>query len=542
MPDLLHTLQGHDMGFLQMLAGLWGIEISSPDASSALPILVKELIQPALVQEIIDTLPGPAQEALGALIENEGRLAWSLFTRRYGEVRAMGAARRDRERPDLNPASPTEILWYRGLIGQAFLNTPIEPQEYAYIPEDLLALIHLPGEHSESPYGRPASPLESKHPRLTNDRILDHACTLLAALRMQIPVEDIPSASWGIPRHDLQELLASANLLDGKQRPQLEPVRNFLETPRGEALSRLAAAWMRSTSFNELQMLPGLVCEGEWSNDPLLARTAVMEMLSRLPHNSWWSLEAFLAEVRERTPDFQRPAGDYDSWFIRKAGSEQYLRGFSAWDEVDGALLRYLICGPLHWLGFLDLAASDPESPPTAFRTSAWAEDLWLEKPPQGLAEEKEPVRVNSEGKIIVPHLAPRAIRYQLARFSDWLLEEKDVYHYILTPTTLERARQQGLRPSHLVNLLRKHSTDPLPPSVLQFLERWEQHGVQAKIQPASFLRVSSPEILSALRKTRAARFLGEQLSETIVILQPGSEERVLRALAEIGFLGEISQ
>jgi hypothetical protein len=33
----------------------------------------------------------------------------------------------------------------------------------------------------------------------------------------------------------------------------------------------------------------------------------------------------------------------------------EHIRGFGAWDEVDGARGRFLGCGPMHWLGLLDL-------------------------------------------------------------------------------------------------------------------------------------------------------------------------------------------
>jgi hypothetical protein len=64
---------------------------------------------------------------------------------------------------------------------------------------------------------------------------------------------------------------------------------------------------------------------------------------------------------------------------------------------------------------------------------------------------------------------------------------------------------------------------------------------VQATIRPAVILRVTSPEVLNVLRKSHAARFLAEPLSPTAVLINPGSEEKVLHALAELGYLGEIA-
>jgi hypothetical protein len=53
-------------------------------------------------------------------------------------------------------------------------------------------------------------------------------------------------------------------------------------------------------------------------------------------------------------------------------------------------------------------------------------------------------------------------------------------------------------------------------------------------------LRLSSPEILQELRTSRAARFLGDPLGLTTVIVKTGARDKVLAALAEMGYLGEI--
>jgi hypothetical protein len=43
---------------------------------------------------------------------------------------------RGKLRPDRNPASISERLYYQGLIARAFLREGKEPQEYYYLPEE----------------------------------------------------------------------------------------------------------------------------------------------------------------------------------------------------------------------------------------------------------------------------------------------------------------------------------------------------------------------------------------------------------------------
>ncbi|RPI33946.1 MAG: hypothetical protein EHM70_04500 [Chloroflexota bacterium] len=547
MPDLSQSLQGRDLGHLRIVAEMWGIEFDAPDTRVGFQRLVPALLNPQSLKEVIADLPAEARLALDDLLQNEGRMAWPLFTRRYGAVREMGPGRRDRDRPYLKPVSAAEMLWYRALVARSFFDAPGGPQEFAYIPDDLLPIIPSSQSLDRQPLGRPASPVERAHPHSANDFILDHACTLLAALRLGLPAGEIAALAdtWKsstplLTPAALQRLLAAAGLLDDNGLPQPEPTRAFLEANRGEALALLARAWHQSDSFNDLRLTPGLRFEGEWENNPLQARRAVLDFLSMTPRGSWWSLPAFAAAIRQAHPDFQRPAGDYDSWFIRdETGPNEFLRGFEHWDDVDGALVRYIITGPLHWLGVVDVASPAEDAPPAAFRFLAWASDLLEGRPPQGLPSEEAPMLASSDARLRIPRLAPRAARYRAARFCTWDGERDGVYLYRITPASLARARQQGLSLAHLLSLLRRYA-QATPPSLLKALERWDQHGVEARMEQALVLRVSSPEMLQALRASRAGRFLGDPLGPTSVIVKSGAREKVLLILAEMGYLGVV--
>ena len=549
MPDLSQSLQGRDLGHLRIVAELWKIELNIQDTRTGLDHLVSFLRDPNRVNDVLISLPTEALVALDDLIRSDGRMLWSLFRKRYGEVREIGPGRRDRDQPYMNPISPTEMLWYRALLARSFFDTPQGMQEFAYIPDDLLLLLPIPAPQAPNPLGRPATNAECAQPILATDHILDHSCTYLSALRSSLPDEEIAliAQSWittstsfvPLSPNPLSHLLSSAGLLDSNRLPQPEATRQFLEASRSQALAQLAKSWLESTSYNDLRLIPGLVAEGEWQNDPLRARRLILDFLSTAPYETWWSLPAFVTAIHETTPDFQRPAGDYDSWFIRAERTGEYLRGFEHWDEVDGELIRYIITGPLHWLGIIDLASSAPETAPTALRFSKWAMPLLSGTAPEGLPAEEEIIKALSDARLRIPRLAPRATRYQIARFCTWEGEKNELYTYRLTPTSLERAHQQGLSVNQLLTLLRRYA-QPVPPSLVKTLERWEAHGTEAHMEQVLVLRVSSPEILIALRGSRAARFLGDPLGVTTVIIKPGAAGKIQAALAELGYLAEM--
>lgn len=551
MLDLNQSLHSQDMAYLQIVADLWGVHLETADARAALQQLVSTLPEPGRLAAMVASLPAEARAALDDLLRNDGRLPWSLFTRRYGELREMGAGRRDRERPHLNPVSATEILWYRALVARAFLDAPEGPQEYACLPVEFKGLLPMPQAQSGEKLGRPAKAAERAVVISANDHILDHTCTLLAGLRLGFTDELLAelSAVWKpagvvnafpMTAASLVGLLAAADLLDTSGIPLPDATRHFLELPRSKALARLVRSWSHSHTYNELRLLPGLVFEGEWQNDPVRTRYAILDFLAGVPADTWWNLKAFVGDIHKKHPDFQRLAGDYDSWYIRSIETGKYLRGFEHWEDVDGALIRFMILGPLQWLGIVDLAAPAPDAAPLAFRLSSWAEALLNGAPPELSDKEDETFLISSDARVRVPRRVPRAARYQLARFSDWESENPEAYHYRLTPASLERARAQGLRIIHLLTLLRRYALT-VPPSLEKALTRWQEHGTEAHLEHLLVLRLRNPEMLQMLRTSRAARFLEEPLGPTAVIVKAGAWEKVLAILAEMGYLGEAS-
>lgn len=549
MPSLAQSLHPHDLGHLRILAEHWGIELTVPDTRTALPALVEAMLDPERVIEIHAALPAEAQQALADVSAHGGRLPWQQFSRSWGKVRAIGPGRRDRERPDRSPISSAETLWYRGFIARAFFEASSGLQEFAYIPDDLLPLIPTAPEKETQTgipaglpvLGRPAAPKERAHPRPADDRLLDHVCTLLASHRLGIaPEGQFPNVPPGLISF-ATTLLHTAGLLTPDNLPDPEAARSHLAAERGEALAALFHAWRESEKHNDLHHVPHLHPEGEWKNNPLATRRFLLDLLAALPEKTWWSLPAFLADLRRDFPDFQRPMGDYDSWFIRDARSGEFLRGFEHWDDVDGALIRYLITGPLHWLGLLDLAAPKEDAPPhaaTAFRFSHRAAGLLGSADLSKFQKEEAPLHIRSNARIGVPVLAPRVVRYQIARFCHWEKATRHEYRYRLTPRSLEHARNQGLEIRHLQMLLARHGSS-VPPNIVKALDRWAQRGTEARLQTVLVLRLGSPDALQALRKSRAARFLGDPLGPTTIIVRAGAGEKVLAALAEMGYLGE---
>jgi hypothetical protein len=548
MRSLLHTLQDYDLGHLRILAELWGIDLSQGPALQAAESIARTMLDPATLTEITDSLPVPIRDAYNYLLHLGGRAPLSDFVRRFGPLREMGPGRRDREKPWRDTTSPVEALWYRGLIARAFVDTPSGPREFVFIPPDLANLLPQPAPPHSEPPGGPIAPPPKSQP--ASSVAVDDTTTLLAALRRHpanetdMTLAQRESVSPYLFQPDSLDLLLSLLrdeeiLVEPPLCPDPQSVRTYLDTPRTDALRRLLLAWERSSAWNELAHVPYLICSSEvWPNDPLASRRIVLGYISQIPLRSWWDLNSFIAALRDRQPGFQRPAGDFESWYLRDIRNGAFLRGFEHWDAIEGAMLRYLITGPMHWLGVADLGRTNDGGPVTSFRLTPAAAVLSDPQAHLAIKESTASATVQPDGRIVVPRRALRALRYQIARFSSWEPIDDVNYYYRLTPAGLETASNQGLELSHVFTILETAGEEPIPVSLKRALERWVDRGSEGRFRRETILQVRDPNVLSELQRNRAtARYLGEVLGPKTLIVREQDLAPLCSASARLGIL-----
>lgn len=550
MRTLEQALLDHDLIVLRVIAEWLDLDLTGADKAQSVKQLAAVLTAVDLAEEIEGLEPEEA-EALAALVREGGRAPVAVFSRMHGEVRAMGPGRLEREEPWLDPISPAEALWYRGFLYRGFDQTNEGLLEFYYVPPELLARLQpsaaatVVRETAAAPILLPIDPPEGARPPI--DDAVDDLTTLLAlAQRTGLQPDRLPDLRGLLmnPDRDRRSLLltlATEMSLLRRVEERLRPTRaaiDWLQRSREAQLRALVDAWSRSV-WNELRHTPGLVAEGEgWANDPLLARTALMDVLPA--DDRWYRVADVVAVIRGHDPDFQRPDGNYDTWYLRDAETREYLSGFEAWERVEGRLLPFLIQGPLYWLGMVELSATtDPAL--AAYRLAPRAL-AWLGDEPPPADEVRVPLIVQPEGVLLVPHNASRLDRFRVARIAD---PEPFVpgrpYRYRIVPSSLAWAREQDISPEQMLGFLESASGRPVPASVRRGITRWAERGVEGRLQSVVVLRVGDPTILETLRTNPKTRdFLTESLGELAVVVRAGQWEAFRQAVAALGLLLDV--
>ena len=541
MPALMKLLTSYDIDLLTRIARAWQVEVESSDRSIIESALFECMTTSATLAENIDILPVPARKAWEALLAKSGRIPWSEFSRKYGTLRELGLAARDRENPDQHPANATEILYYRGLIGRAFMDASPEPREFAFIPDEITALSQDHMRPNPRIEVRPVPPAEIKRHQAGNTRLLEHVTDWLAAIRMGSKLEEIYFTRAEISPVFIAAITSTVNLVNSSLELTPEIIGRFLQSDRLSTLKEWFRAWKESAAINDLLMLPGLEFEGAWRNDPVYSRQAILDQLTSFDVQSWYSLASFIARVKIEIPEFLRPAGDVDSWSIRKSGTRDYLAGLAHWDDVEGAFIKYLFAGPLHWLGVVDLAYGSGDGEPIAFRLSPLAGFLLNEGiTPPVLASEVSP-KLLTDLTIVMPVNTSRLLRYQVGRFTKIVSNSTSETRFQISADSLTNAEKNGLKVEQLLQLLEKNLKTQLPASYKKLAERWDQRRVEVKIEKAMLLRVEDPLIVKILSDNpRTSRLIKESLTDKTFVIDPAGLELVKKVLLEAGILSQI--
>lgn len=343
----------------------------------------------------------------------------------------------------------------------------------------------------------------------------------------------------------LLEIGLSADLVElqnAKAFPKRAEVRRWLSEKRASQLKWLADAWRGSIIYRDLWHTPGLYPEPTgWPYDPVVARGALLEFLVDLvPKQGWWSVFDFVDAVKEVEPDFQRPGGDYDSWYIRNEAGE-YLNGFESWDAIEGALLEFYVFGPIHWLGLADVG-EEAARLTTYGRAFLDATQPWPTPP-----DPEEKVIVHPDGTLLASRKVPRLDRFQLARFTSW--EEPgtlagDHYVYKLDAAGVQRAAAQGINTGHIASFIGRMLDNPnaIPAPIARLLENWRSGPASSvSVERLLVLRTTAPETLDFIFNAPALRrFLGARLGPMAAVVRQDQWESLQAALGEQGIAVEM--
>jgi hypothetical protein len=553
MRSLRQCLLDTDPVMLRVIATRWSMDVTGVKPRELAEQIEMTIGPPARATSVIGELPQSEQDALRALLTAGGTLPAANFSQRFGSIRSVGPARLEREQLWRTPISPAENLWYLGLLYRGFEQLPTGAmREVFFAPAELLPLLPLlkTPDRSGTSLEIVVAPAES---RAHGEALADDLCTLLSHVHnnfVRVPgaqlrtvVDPVRSALAAQLRDTqaarLEFLLhtaARAHLvkLSGQRlRPDPKYSTDWLRAPGLDQLRVVFEAWRTDPAWNDLQRCHRLHIEkaGTLRNDVLAVRVVILAVLRAAVPGAWHAFDTLFARIKTQSPDFMR--ADFDTDYIRDTTTGEYLRGFAEWGRVEGALIHYVLTGPLFWLGLIEL-----DTGATAFSlTVRGAKLLGLAQESAEAAEVDRVFAVRADATIHVS-AARRYDRFQLARVADLFAIVNEEYRYRLTPSSLTRANSQKISTDKVLDFLAQSADQGVPPGLIKAIQRWASKGTEVKVERAVIVQVKDAAILKRLQESPRTRGLAiEPLSPTAARINEKDWPKLVSILSEAGVL-----
>ncbi len=453
------------------------------------------------VEMVVQRLDDTEKEAL-AYVRHMGQAKAHVLARRYGPIRPFGPGRLEWEQEWRKPTSASERLWFLGLIHRDYGLDEEYHGEVFFVPPEIGRV--LPPLRASLPVFR-VDPAELPAAvRYDKDALARDAFVMLSHLRHH----DVRAKKGVLAKHELdqarrrlsndhpprlqllQHLCQQAGLVR-RHKGVWEPTAQAAEWLKAEPLARGAAlfeAWLKDWDWNDLCLVPDISCEDTgWRNDPVLARQGLIRHLHKCPLEAWLTVDSLIESIHQVDPDFMRPDGDYDSWYIRDISTGHYLMGYRNWNQVEGAFISYLLENPLLWLGAVALGYAQGCSQAASFKLTAdGAAIVGLGKAigPRdsgfpGQDSSLPPIVLQPDLQVLVPREASWYDRFLLERFARWIDEQHGTVRYAIDAASVHTALQKGITIRQIKAFLRRASQGRVPGEMIRILDSWQEadHG-----------------------------------------------------------------
>ncbi|MCB0086189.1 MAG: hypothetical protein KDE47_34850, partial [Caldilineaceae bacterium] len=318
-------------------------------------------------------------------------------------------------------------------------------------------------------------------------------------------------------------LLTAANVVQAGSPITLWPEgkQAYLQRPEAEQRALLARTYFSLENWTELWEL--LRMDGDLQlkrvirsfyhqGTPQLiyhhlmqARNLVLRTLAHLPDNRWVPLSELQSLLRTLWPDFEREQHSptspfaynrYSSWYLARGGTRLNAAQEADWMVAQWPFIRFMLTGPLSWLGLADVAMRQNE--PVAVRLHGLADLYWARVAappfPTGVAGQQAAgaASASAPADATTPALAvtdatisvnPSAISARAHALFDKIAVLEDAapgnFVYRLNVEAVHQTFENGQALADLADEWQTHFQHPMPEEIrAQLTAWWQSYGL----------------------------------------------------------------
>ena len=404
----------------------------------------------------------------------------------------------------------------------------------------------------------------------------------------------VPPAAYSLPDEAIERLSPIAGgveqlqfiytlLLEGNLIQPGSPVtiwpevkERFLRLSEDAQRATLARLYFAARQWNDLWPLlrqdKNLRLERNWNTTYFKPSTlqkhlhrfrqVTLRVLACLPDNTWTSLPELYPIFRRFWQRF-----DADAWEIspyrsyhrsepdwRLAYGDAPLqpdKDTQDWDRAQGAFIRYVLSGPLHWLGLSDLRFENNRL--SAVRLQGLSDLFWdkSDSPPAPRRAVSRAAKEASETTVVIEDLTikvkPSAISAQAHTLLDKiaLLTEAapEQFTYNLNINALHQSLEAGESVENILAAWRQAMPLKMPPAIQQKLQEWQQAYGQARIyQNITLIEFADDHALAEMKAvTSLEDHLIAEISPRLVLISKDSTQILSAELEKAGYTPKLT-
>jgi hypothetical protein len=251
-----------------------------------------------------------------------------------------------------------------------------------------------------------------------------------------------------------------------------------------------------------------------------------------------WTLATDLDRLlREQAPDFLREGFDASTAELVDLESGELLGGPQSWVRVEAPFLRYLLSGPLFWLGLLEWGRG-PESWDRLRLTRPGL--AWLAGSENILLTPPRPLELSGEGRLLAQPEADLSLLWQLEPYLT-LEQRGPPSRYLLSRASFGRGLAAGGSAAELRRLLERAAGGTLPLDLMVALQRWTIAAGRFKLRPMVVLSAAdAAELDAVLERLGSSGLIRERLGPLAAVVAPTRGPELAEQLERFGQLPEV--
>ncbi|MFN8496306.1 MAG: helicase-associated domain-containing protein [Anaerolineae bacterium] len=286
-----------------------------------------------------------------------------------------------------------------------------------------------------------------------------------------------------------------------------------------------------------------------------IGRHLVLRVLAYLPDDAWIRLDDLFAVLRVVWREFNqgfwlryRGGGEQTgAWYVARDGAPLAAKSDLDWRRGQGAFIREMLTGPLHWLGLVDLAVSGRDV--THVRFHGLADILWgrsdavlgatFATAPSAAANAAPANAVSVDGDVIrLDPVAGAAAHGMLERIAH--LERAQPYEFVyrLDPAAVHRLFESGTDADRIGAEWAAAFGAAIPAAIHDRLSGWWQtYGSVRLYQNATVIEFSDDYALAEMKAiTSLAKVLIAEVSPRLVIIPREAADTLAAELTKAGY------